>query len=727
MSLLRYGGWFVVYLALAFTLLIPLSLHSDSRLPDDGDAVLGLWIVWWGATHLDRGYPGILDANSYYPHSQGLIYSEPMLSEALLAWPLFNGLDNPVLAANLLTLLTLALSAWSAHLLLFELTGSTVAAFVGALYYGFNAYSFSQIPRVQLITLQWMPLALLSLHRFFSRDKVGYLLGFIVFSVLHGLACFYYLMFYVVVLAILIPSYVWVYRGGKRPRSIVYIVGSGLLMGAVFSLVAYPYVRLYRHYGFVGETGSFDLIKYLLPPADSLLYSSLNARPQMVDHFLGYVALLLAAIGLVAMLRARQGAKLRGVGLGYCLVGLMGCLLSGGAELTMNGTRLAPGPYVFLEMIGPYRNLHDPDRFSTLTTLALSVLVAFGTARLLGARRRSTMIWGGTLLAALVLAEQWSPRRVQGVEIPAGDQIPEAYTWLAAHKRSDVLAELPVLPFRLVRFNTMEAYFSTFHQRPILFNKPSYYPPAMEYLRWKLRRFPDRSSITILQALKIETALVHPKRWGRLRSQQRHLRFLDRWKRELPLIREFGDRDDPLWERYKLGNEQIRLIAPLEDVGSPRPCACREIDRRSLSLDANGINEPDHALDGDRATKWTTGESQRKGHYFEIRFDRPRQPARIEIEMAFPYAEFPRNLEINGYLGQRMWRMERAEDVWYEVALIRQLVDDPSKARLRYDFQSRPVDRLRLFINRTEEAVHAWTIPEIHVYELSEDDSPGGG
>ena len=57
--------WLALYVLLAFVILRPLSLSPASRLPDDGDAVLGLWIVWWGATHLSKGYPGIFDANAF--------------------------------------------------------------------------------------------------------------------------------------------------------------------------------------------------------------------------------------------------------------------------------------------------------------------------------------------------------------------------------------------------------------------------------------------------------------------------------------------------------------------------------------------------------------------------------------------------------------------------------------------------------------------------------------
>jgi hypothetical protein len=130
------------------------------------------------------------------------------------------------------------------------------------------------------------------------------------------------------------------------------------------------------------------------------------------------------------------------------------------------------------------------------------------------------------------------------------------------------------------------------------------------------------------------------------------------------------------------------------------------------------------ALDGRRDTAWTTREGQYSAHFYEIAFNRPLRSARIEIEMAAPYEEFARNLEIIGFLGAQYWHLNQRPDIWYEVALVRQLIKDPRQARLRYDLQPKVVDRLRLQIGETELGTVAWSIPEIHIYELEEASKP---
>jgi hypothetical protein len=715
-------AWLAFYLVLAFVLLQPLSLDPASRLPDDGDAVLGLWIIWWGATHLSWGYPGIFDANAFYPHPSGLLYSEAMLGQAILSWPLFSWLNDPLMAMNLLTLLSLGLSGLASHLLFRELTGSPRGAVTGAVFFTFNGYSFSQLARIQLISLQWMPLGLLCLHRYFAKGRKAHLFGFALFSILQGLSCVYYLLFYLVALAVLLPVYLRAYRGFANPRSVAWLAASGLSVGAALAFVALPYLRLYAHYGFAGVPESYDLAAYFLPGSESLLYRGLGVRPVAVDHFLGYVGLVIAAVGAAAFLRDAARREAKTIAIGYLLVGLAAFFLSAGPELRFLGRSLGDGPFSLLSAGGPFRNMRVPDRFSVLVTLALGLFISRGAGAILGRARlvgaKSVLL--ASVLTALVLAEHWSPARTVGREIPGRGAIPDVYRWLGKHQAGEIVAELPARPFREMRFVTMDGYFSMFHGRKILFNKPSFYPPAMGFLQWELQSFPSRSSLTLLQAIDVPLAIVHPKRWGEGILGRARLRAIERRLPELTLLGEFPDRDDPLWARFQLGAERLYSIPPLPEEGSPRVCSCREIPRDSFEVDANGLNHPRRALDGNRTTKWTTGDTQKKGHFFEIAFDSPRRPVRIEMEMVYPYGEFPRHLEVNGYSGLAGRRMEQLEDVWYKVALVRQLVHAPAEARFRIDLEPATVDRLRMFIHVTEEGGEPWSIAEIHVYELAD-------
>ena len=639
-----------------------------------------------------------------------------MLSEGLLSTALFHGLDNHVLAANLLTLVTLALSAFAAHLLFRELTGSTWGAVVGAVYFAFNAYTFSQLPRTQLITLQWFLLGLFCLHRYFAGGKRAYLAGFALFSALQGLACFYYLIFYLVALTIFFPGFFWAFPERRNKRSIAWIGASALSVGIVLALVTLPYLSLYRLYAFTSPTDSYDLSGYFVPHSETLLYGFMGPEYALVDNFLGYVSLLIAAFGIMALFRGAKAPPERKMGLAYLAVALIGFALSAGPELRFGGLELGAGPYALLQKLGPFQNLRTPDRFSLLVKLGVGLLIAHGAATLLAKRTTRVGALGCAALCAVLLAEQWSPRRTEGREVPSGKTLPDVYRWLRAHPDTSPIAELPVRPFRKMRFVAHDAYYATFHERRILFNKPSFYPPAMELLQAELVSFPSRSSLTLLRALGVEQLVVHPKRWD---QELKRIKSTELARRsEARLETTFPDRDSPLWNRYQLGGEQIYRLRPMEEEGKPRSCDCREISRDGLRVDSNGPGDARDAIDGDPNTKWFTGSAQVKGDFFEVAFDEPRRPMRIELEMAFPWSEFPRNVEVNGFLGDRGFRLEQIEDVWHKVALVRQLVADPNGARLRIDLVPETVDRIRLFVSRAEPRERRWSIPELYIYVL---------
>lgn len=189
---------------------------------------------------------------------------------------------------------------------------------------------------------------------------------------------------------------------------------------------------------------------------------------------------------------------------------------------------------------------------------------------------------------------------------------------------------------------------------------------------------------------------------------------------EAPVVQTFADSDDPLWEKNALGGEYVLALRPMETEEPPEPCQCREIPRDTLEVAASGTDDATEALDGSRETAWRTDLGQRKGDFFEIRFRGPTHLRRIELEMAFPYGEFPRHLDVNGYLDEEGFRMVQRADPWQSVALVRQLVDDPTKARFTLDFAPQMVDRVLLFINKTVEGSRQWSIPEVYVYEADD-------
>ena len=713
--------WLLFYIAIALLRLLPLSLHAGERLVDDGDAPLGLWTLWWASHHLFAG-PRLFDANAFFPHPGGLLYNEPLLAQALWTRPLFALFDNPVLVLNLAVIATVGTAAFAFHLLARELTGSSAAAAVGACLYAFNCTTLSDLARPQLVSIQWLPLALLALHLFFVRFRARYAAAFAVFSTLHGLSCLYYLLFYAVALAILLPAYVWAARAWEKPRPLALLGSLGVLSGLIVGAAVTPYVRLYERFGFAARGANpFDLALYALPPRDSLVYGGLGEalRPggYYVEHFLGYAALALAAIGVLARVRRRERTRLDGIVIAYAVLGVVALALSAGPEIVWRGERLGTGPFAWIHELGPFSKLREPRRFALLVNLSLALFAALGAAAVLGRVPSRARAVAAALLALLLVGEHVVPAHTRGTEIPAGPTVPEAYRWLAARPENEPVVELPIRPTRLVRFAALDQYFSTVHGKPTVMGWASFVPPALERLRLDLHGFPDRRSLLALRALGVRLAVVHPRRWED--GRRFHERRLAAGAGAMTLLARFPERDLATWDRYRLGGEEIYALPPLTEEEPPRECACAPIDRRGMRATASAGGDPQAALDGRPETKWSTPREQREGQFFEIVFDRPRRPARVEVEMSFPYGEFAWNPEVLGLRAGQAVRMGPVTDHWAEVALLRQLVTEPTRARLRYDLEPGEVEGIRIVLGPTEDGANRWSIAEVHVYEAA--------
>src|SRR4051812_5775599 len=169
------GAAFLLFLAATIALTWPLARGITRDVPGDfGDPLFTSWVLSWDATHLGRGW---WNANIFAPHPLSLAYSEHFLAQALQVLPVYAVTQNPILCYNLLFLSTFVLSAWGMFLLGRELTGSTAAAIVAGLAFGFAPIRVANIPHLQVLSSGWMPLVLFGLHRHFKTGRVRPLAG----------------------------------------------------------------------------------------------------------------------------------------------------------------------------------------------------------------------------------------------------------------------------------------------------------------------------------------------------------------------------------------------------------------------------------------------------------------------------------------------------------------------------------------------------------------------
>ena len=125
-----------------------------------------MWRAGWVLQQL-RGDPrGLFDANIFYPEPLTLTYSDSMLLPGLTAAPMLAAGVHPVTAYNVLLISGFVLSGICGGAAGRAADRIVARGFVAGIVFGFYPYHFEHYSHLELQMMQWMPLALLALHRF---------------------------------------------------------------------------------------------------------------------------------------------------------------------------------------------------------------------------------------------------------------------------------------------------------------------------------------------------------------------------------------------------------------------------------------------------------------------------------------------------------------------------------------------------------------------------------
>ena len=387
----------LVYVALSVALTWPLVGGIGSDVPGDlGDSLLNMWILAWGAEHVPRlltgsiSWTGFWNGNIFHPEPLALALSEHLFGQTLQILPVYWLTGNIILCYNLLFISTFALSAFGTYLLVRDLTGDRRAAFLAGLIYGFLPYRIASVPHLQVLSSQWMPLALFGLNRFLTTGSRKALVGGTAALVMQNWSCGYYLLYFAPFVPLFVLHRMWSLGTLRTVRTWI-----GLSVAAAGTLVlTLPFLLPYRDaqhlFGFerqMGEVSFFSasVLSYLTASENVRVYGDLlRANPgNEQELFLGFIPLLLAMISVGSALlqpgsprthlssiasRARRIVTvLLAVAAATQCLALINVMLFGGLDVTIAGIRL---------------------RATTPARLAMQFLVAFGLLLAVSARAR---------------------------------------------------------------------------------------------------------------------------------------------------------------------------------------------------------------------------------------------------------------------------------------------------------------------------------------------------
>src|SRR5262245_8439835 len=519
----RTYGAVALFAALTLIATFPIILAPGSyAFFTHSDAQLNMWIMAWDAHALAHGPLHLLDANIFVPEPRTLLYSETLLGYAPIFAPILWLGGTPALANNAVLLFSFMASGIAMYFLARHLTGRYWPAIAAGIAYAFVPYRFVHIPQIQLVAMEWMPLAFLCLHLFIERGQLRHAVGTGAAAAMEAFCCVYYSAFLAIALVVGgVVLFVTDTRARAR-RTLTTLAAVACVTALVVMPLFSAYLRVHRTRGLTRSVEeiaarSADVTTYV--SSTSRLHEWLWASPllQPRDYlFPGILAVILAAVAVVAVsvpAKRRPDVTLpRAIILVYAAIGLVGLAASFGPH-GIAGISLYRPLAVVLPIL---HGLRQPTRFGVLVISSVSVLAAFGAARLEPWLRRFGAAAPATLAALMFLDLLIAPVRV---DRPHGDalvRVPEAppvYRWLAEQPGTFAILELPYAPEGLLWQNAPYVYWSTVHWHGVVDAYSGFASPDYRSLTRILDGFPDEVSRQALLQRHVLFVIVHHDRY----------------------------------------------------------------------------------------------------------------------------------------------------------------------------------------------------------------------
>jgi hypothetical protein len=257
-----------LYSALAMALTWPLVLNPSSSVPHDAlDPLLNAWLLWWNS----RSVPFSAEwwsPSFFFPIQGALSLSETLVGLSPLTTPLLQLGASPLLAHNVVYLLSFPLSSLALHALVFEISRRRDLAIVGGLAYGFAPYRAAHLAHLQILCAFWIPLVFLGLHVFVRTGRRRWLLLFAGAWLAQGLTNGYYLLFVSVLLPPWIAWFVAPDRRWRRALSIAlaWLAAAAVLLPALSEYPRWQSALAFERSRWEVESMSADVFGLISPP-----------------------------------------------------------------------------------------------------------------------------------------------------------------------------------------------------------------------------------------------------------------------------------------------------------------------------------------------------------------------------------------------------------------------------------------------------------------------------
>jgi hypothetical protein len=450
---------FAAFALLTVVMTWPWARNWRDSATDLGDPYTIAYTLWWDYHATFHQPTRLFDATVFYPYRDTLAFSEHDYGIALLFFPLFAAGVAPLTVHSLATLFAFLLSAYGAFRLARTLTGSTSAAVVAGIAFGFVPYRFHRMPHLHYVFAGWLPLVFEATVLFVRQRSWRRAAWLGAAFTMNALTCITWLILGLIPLALTGALLVVWERAWRDPR--LWVRGTlALALSAVIVLqFVLPYRRVAKEHGFVrnaDEVAIFSptLSHWFAASARTKLWSALgrNVATDEMSLFPGLLAPLLSLASLLFFLRrrGRRDGEETDAGLGDEAprdVGGEAALVRVGDEARIEG-RAGERVETLVEARGDSRRgrwltvvlaLLDAGAVLSILTALLAATYGKYTVELFGMKLLKASHYGRALvIAALLLMLRWVLSRTDLFRILKSRGLP-ALTRPGAHGQSLML------------------------------------------------------------------------------------------------------------------------------------------------------------------------------------------------------------------------------------------------------------------------------------------------
>ncbi len=562
----------------------PLSIHPATCVPNLGDPLLFAWMLSWLTDAIVAHPFDLFQANAFFPFPDTLAFTDAPLGMLPIAAPVIWLTGNPVLAVNIASLAGFFLSGLGAYLLSWHLTRNVGAGVIAGIVFAFCPYRFAHLGHLQLLTAQWIPLALFFLHRGLEGRRRRDFFGFGACFVLEMLSSIYYALYLTLAVALFALYFAAISPRRHAVEFLLKLAAVSVCAGLVLIPYFQPYWRVQKTYGLHRPLSdlilfSADLRDYLAVPPGNIVggVGFVSASP---EHclFPGLGPILFAVIGLfiIPPRRNRAGLAHEEGGISsepepqpwfrlnisqsqgfYLALAACGFVLSLGPTLQVFGHQTGITlPYIIIYNYVPgFDALRSVSRFGVMVFMAIAILAGEGFDRIvdgmsLGRLGRWSRIVVTGAMAFMVMSEYASfPVNFKSIEV--GPQVPRVYRWLAHQEPGEAVLEFPFAPN--LQTNARYEYFSAYHRRLIVNGYSGFFPPQYREMISILWQFPAGDSVGLLRAVGADLLIIHEDRYRPDEYKKLHSQMAA--NPELLAVQSFG-RDHVYRVRARTGGDR---------------------------------------------------------------------------------------------------------------------------------------------------------------------------